>query len=125
MSTHAKALALSTAGLLGCLVATSALAQQAEMKVSRVDTEVDVITLQAGGAYGFDDAALSENGMKRLDGDLARILQYCEMGDHKRQRPGTDVPGRGLSVVAGARFGRCFPLVSAHELERTMSADPR
>jgi hypothetical protein len=38
-----------------------------------------------------------------LQGDLARILQFCEMGDRKQQRPRTDVPGRGLSVVAGAR----------------------
>ena len=35
MSTHAKALARSVAGLLGCLVATGAWAQQAEMEVSQ------------------------------------------------------------------------------------------
>ena len=36
-----------------------------------------------------------------LQGDLARILQLCEAGAGKSKRPGTDVPGRGLSVVAG------------------------
>jgi site-specific DNA recombinase len=39
-----------------------------------------------------------------LQGDLARILQLCEGGSSKDKRPGTDVPGRGLSVVAGAGF---------------------
>ena len=39
-----------------------------------------------------------------LYGDLARILQFCEMGEHKHQRPGRGVPGRELSVVAGAGF---------------------
>ena len=73
MSTHANALFCSIAGLLGCLVATGAWAQQAEMEVSKVDTEVDVITLQAGEAYGFDDAALSENGQKLLDAVLGSL----------------------------------------------------
>lgn len=73
MSTHATALSRSIVGLLGCLVASGAWAQQAELKVSKVDTEVDVITLQAGDAYGFDDAALSENGMKRLDAVLGSL----------------------------------------------------
>jgi site-specific DNA recombinase len=39
-----------------------------------------------------------------LQGDLARILEICEAGDRKDQRPGTKIPGRGLSVVAGAGF---------------------
>ena len=39
-----------------------------------------------------------------LYGDLARILQLCEAGERKSKRPGTGVPGRGLSVVAGAGF---------------------
>jgi outer membrane protein OmpA-like peptidoglycan-associated protein len=73
MSTRAKALARSIAGLLGCLVATGAWAQQAEMKVSKVDTEVNVVTLQAGEAYGFDDAALSEDGQKLLDAVLGSL----------------------------------------------------
>jgi outer membrane protein OmpA-like peptidoglycan-associated protein len=74
MSTHANALARSIAGLLGCLVATGgAWAQQAEMKVSHVDTKVDVVTLQAGEAYGFDDAALSEDGKKLLDAVLGSL----------------------------------------------------
>jgi site-specific DNA recombinase len=39
-----------------------------------------------------------------LQGDLARILQLCESGSRTSERPGTAVPGRGLSVVAGAGF---------------------
>jgi DNA invertase Pin-like site-specific DNA recombinase len=39
-----------------------------------------------------------------LCGDLAHILQWCEAGPGKSERPGTGVPGRGLSVVAGAGF---------------------
>jgi site-specific DNA recombinase len=39
-----------------------------------------------------------------LYGDLARILQLCEAAPGKNIRPRTDVPGRGLSVVAGAGF---------------------
>lgn len=73
MSMHAKALARSVAGLLGCLVATGAWAQQAEMKVGKVDTKVDVVTLQAGEAYGFDDAALSEDGKTLLDAVLGSL----------------------------------------------------
>ena len=38
----------------------------------------------------------------RLQGDLARILQMCEAGERKDKRPRTNVPGRELSVVAGA-----------------------
>jgi outer membrane protein OmpA-like peptidoglycan-associated protein len=73
MSTHAKALGCSVAGLLGCLVATGASAQQAEMKVGKVDTKVDVVTLQAGEAYGFDDAALSEDGQRLLETVLGSL----------------------------------------------------
>jgi site-specific DNA recombinase len=40
----------------------------------------------------------------QLYGDLARILQFCEAGERKRERPGHGKPGRGLSVVAGAGF---------------------
>jgi site-specific DNA recombinase len=40
----------------------------------------------------------------QLYGDLARILQFCEAGEHKRQRPGHGRPERELSVVAGAGF---------------------
>ena len=72
MSTHAKALGCSVAGLLGCLVATGAWAQQSEMKLGKVDTKVDVVTLQAGEAYGFDDAALSEDGQRLLETVLGR-----------------------------------------------------
>jgi hypothetical protein len=38
----------------------------------------------------------------QLHGDLARILEICEAGERRSERPRTDVPGRGLSVVAGA-----------------------
>ena len=51
---------------------------------------------------------LTPNAEGRLDvqlyGDLAQILQFCEMGERKRQRPGRGKPGRELSVVAGAGF---------------------
>jgi site-specific DNA recombinase len=40
-----------------------------------------------------------------LHGDLARILEICEAGESgKDKRPGTNVAGRELSVVAGAGF---------------------
>ncbi len=42
-----------------------------------------------------------------LYGDLARILQLCESGASKNKRPRTNVPGRGLSVVAGAGNHLC------------------
>jgi hypothetical protein len=45
-----------------------------------------------------------------LCGDLAHILQWCEAGPGKSERPGTGVPGRGLSVVAGAYNHRQFGL---------------
>jgi site-specific DNA recombinase len=45
-----------------------------------------------------------------LHGELARILQLCEVP--KDQRPGTDVPGREVSVVAGAGFGLCALFVA-------------
>jgi hypothetical protein len=47
-----------------------------------------------------------------LYGDLARILQFCEMGGRTSQRPGRGGPGRGLSVVAGARNHLCRTLVA-------------
>jgi hypothetical protein len=63
----------------------------------------------------------SEGGLAaELHGDLAQILTIAETAGGKRERPGRGRQGRGLSVVAGARFGRCFPLVSARELERNM-----
>ena len=48
----------------------------------------------------------AEGGLEvLLHGDLARILQVCEAGGGRQdKRPGTDVPGRELSVVAGAGF---------------------
>ena len=36
----------------------------------------------------------------RLHGALAAILAFCD--EHNKKRPGTEVPGRQLSVVAGA-----------------------
>jgi len=71
MSTNAKVLArLSAAVLLGWLTSTDARSQQAEVKVSEVNTKVDVVevvTLQAGDAYGFNDATLSDEGKVTLD----------------------------------------------------------
>ncbi len=59
---------------------------------------------------------LTPNAEGNLDthlyGDLARILQFCEMGGAKQQRPGTNVPGRGLSVVSGARSHLCRTCMS-------------
>lgn len=43
------------------------------MKVGKVDTKVDVVTLQAGEAYGFDDAALSDDGKKLLGAVLGSL----------------------------------------------------
>jgi site-specific DNA recombinase len=40
----------------------------------------------------------------QLYGDLARILQFCEAGEGKRERPGRGGPGRGVSMVAGVGF---------------------
>jgi site-specific DNA recombinase len=45
-----------------------------------------------------------------LYGDLARILQLCEAGPGKSERPRTNVPGRELSVVAGACNTLCLLL---------------
>jgi site-specific DNA recombinase len=65
-----------------------------------VRSQIERITLTPG-----------EDGLDvHLYGDLARILQFCAMGEHKHSRPGTDVPGRGLSVVAGAYNHRQFAL---------------
>ena len=60
-----------------------------------VRSQIERITLTPNAEDGLD---------VHLYGDLARILQFCEMGEHKHQRPGTNVPGRELSVVAGAGF---------------------
>jgi site-specific DNA recombinase len=60
-----------------------------------VRSQIDRITLTPG-----EDGGLAVE----LYGDLARILQLCEAGEHKQQRPGRRGPGRGLSVVAGGGF---------------------
>jgi site-specific DNA recombinase len=56
----------------------------------------------------IDRITLTPNAEGRLEvqlyGDLAQILQFCEMGEHKHQRPGHGKPGREVSVVAGAGF---------------------
>ena len=65
----------------------------------------------------------AEGGLEvQLYGDLPRILQFCEAGQHKHQRPGRGRPGRGLSVVAGAGFGHCALFV-APGLERLETRD--
>jgi hypothetical protein len=65
-------------------------------------------------------------GLPGPRGDRRSSCPTGRAGRGRGERPGTNVPGRGScgrwSVVAGARFGRCFPLVSARELERTMLA---
>jgi site-specific DNA recombinase len=60
-----------------------------------VRSQIERITLTPG-----EDGGLAVE----LCGDLARILRWCEDGSGKSERPGTGVPGRGLSVVAGAGF---------------------
>jgi hypothetical protein len=53
-----------------------------------------------------------------LHGELAGILGLCREG---RRSGGFDAETVAqIKVVAGAGFGRSFPLVSARELERTM-----
>jgi site-specific DNA recombinase len=59
-----------------------------------VRSQIERITLTPNAEDGLD---------VHLYGDLARILQLCEAGERTDKRPRTDVPGRGLSVVAGAR----------------------
>jgi hypothetical protein len=76
-----------------------------------VRSQIERITLTPNTDGGLDI---------QLHGDLARILWLCEEGSRKSKRPGPDVPGRDLSVVAGAGFGRWFPLVAARQLELTM-----
>jgi DNA invertase Pin-like site-specific DNA recombinase len=60
-----------------------------------VRSQIERITLTPGADGTFAVA---------LQGDLARILQLCEAGEGKSERPGTGVPGRRLSVVAGEGF---------------------
>jgi hypothetical protein len=60
-----------------------------------VRSQIDRITLTPGENGELDVA---------LQGDLACIMQLCEAGPGKNKRPRTDVPGRELSVVAGAGF---------------------
>ena len=64
-----------------------------------VRSMIEGITLTPGEGGELDVA---------LQGDLARILQLCEAGAGKDERPGTGVPGRHasgrLSVVAGVGF---------------------
>ncbi|MCH2516452.1 MAG: recombinase family protein, partial [Dehalococcoidia bacterium] len=47
-----------------------------------------------------DDSGLDAE----LHGDLAAILALCNTDDPKKQRPGSEEPGRQLSVVAGVGF---------------------
>jgi site-specific DNA recombinase len=65
-----------------------------------------------------------EDGRKSLsidlEGALAGVLALA-MND-KRPLAGSDLNVREITLVAGAGFGRCFPLMSARELERTMLA---
>ena len=60
-----------------------------------VRSQIERITLTPNAEDGLD---------VHLYGDLARILQLCEAGERTSERPRTNVPGRGVSVVAGAGF---------------------
>jgi site-specific DNA recombinase len=70
-----------------------------------VRSQIEQITLTPSAGGGLD---------VHLYGDLARILQLCEAGDDKSERPGAGGPGRGTcgrwSVVAGAYNHRQFAL---------------
>jgi site-specific DNA recombinase len=63
--------------------------------VASIRGQIERITLTPNDEGGLDI---------HLYGDLARILELCEGGERKRQRPGHGGPGRELSVVAGAGF---------------------
>jgi hypothetical protein len=49
----------------------------------------------------------------QLHGALARILELCEAGERKRERPGRGGPGREVSVVAGACNTLCLLLFAS------------
>ena len=63
--------------------------------VASIRRQIDRITLTPNAEGGLD---------VQLYGDLAQILQFCEVGEHERERPGHGKPGREVSVVAGAGF---------------------
>ena len=73
----------------------------------------------------IDRITLTPNGQGALDihlhGDLARILEFCEAAEDRRERadrgarrerPGRGGPGRELSVVAGACNHLCALFVA-------------
>jgi len=65
--------ALALAGLAGYLLSSSCLAQEApeaQVAVGALDTDVNVVILQAGEAFAFADATLSESGKEILDAIL-------------------------------------------------------
>ena len=68
-----------------------------------VRSQIERITLTPGADGGLEVV---------LHGDLARILQFCEAGERRSERPGHGEPGRGLSVVAGGGFGLCALFVA-------------
>jgi site-specific DNA recombinase len=74
-----------------------------------VRSQIERITLTPGEDGGLE---------VELYGDLARILQLCEAGPGKSERPGRGVPGRGLSVVAGAHNHLCRTIMAWHRAYR-------
>jgi hypothetical protein len=55
------------------------------------------------------------------DGLQVELVPMVELGRHGKQAALGKEAACLEKVVAGAPFGRCFPLTSARELERTMS----
>ena len=66
---------LSFAGLVGFIVATNSFAQDAQVAVGALDTSVKLLSLQAGEAFAFDDAELSDAGKVKLDAILADLKE--------------------------------------------------
>jgi site-specific DNA recombinase len=88
------------------------LAQQYRNKISNLEqvlanpaTHPNTVASIRGQIERIKLTPNAEGGLDiHLYGDLARILQFCEAGDHESQRPGRGGPGREVSVVAGAGF---------------------
>ncbi len=72
---------------------------QASLNVEGIQTEAAEIL---SGLIDRIVLSPTENDIRaELHGDLAEILALCNDGDDKIQRPGSDDPGRQLSMVAG------------------------
>jgi hypothetical protein len=71
-----------------------------------IRSQIERITLAPNAEGGLDI---------QLYGDLARILELCEAGERRRERPGRE-PGRELSVVAGACNTLCLLLFATRRI---------